>query len=46
VAAAVAFVYSSYVGLYFQLLILAITCIMGTLSFWLVAWKIPIDHHD
>ncbi|CAG0921941.1 unnamed protein product [Notodromas monacha] len=39
VAAAIAFFYSSHVGLHDQLLILTVSCLIGTFTFWLVIWR-------
>lgn len=46
VAAAVSFLYSSHIGLYFQLLILLISLVFGTMSFCLVDIKVRRDRDD
>ncbi|EEC19849.1 conserved hypothetical protein [Ixodes scapularis] len=44
VAAAVAFFYSNYLLLPYQLLILVVCATLGTLSFWLVEWETYVEH--
>jgi len=40
IAAALAFVYSQYIGLYYQLLILVITAVLGTVTYCMAEWRV------
>lgn len=44
VAAALAFFYSNYLLLPYQLLILVVCATLGTLSFWVVEWQTYVEH--
>lgn len=46
IMAAVAFLYSNYLLLHWQLLILVISAFLGTLTFFLAEWLAVSQHHD